>query len=249
MKSWWEETETRAHRERTPATLGLAFWQRLRAVGIDPDLAHAPAYDLGHLSILCADLVKLVDGLLTAADGDTTAIRRQAITIDRWTRYAVAWTESTQGSFNRLLDSMELDPDKLAQREEIRPPFTTALPEEQSKVDGRYRYYHLILERIDLKFASINIPADLHLGLSRSLARLYEESLVTLRLLHGCEREHNPRFSHISRMLLEVNTTWHFDLGPHLLGSGRLAAGSVGRVGLQTFLLLAFSIQKSGQCS
>jgi len=243
MKSWWEETETRALRERTPAALGLAYWQRLRAVGIDSDLAHAPAYDLGQLYFLCTDLVKLVDGLLAAADGDQLAIRRQAIAMDRWIRYALAWTESTQAGFNHLLDSMELDPAKLALREEIRPQFGVTLPEEQAKVDGRYRYYHLILERIDLKFASINISPDLHLGLSRSLARLYEEALVTLRLLHGCEREPNPRFSHISRMLLEVNTTWHFDLGPHLIGPGRLGTKTYGRVGLQTFLLLAFSSQ------
>jgi len=249
MKSWWEETEIRAHRERTPASLGLAYWQRLRAVGIDADLAHGPAYDLGHLFVLCADLIKLVDGLLTAADGDLVAIRRQTMTIDRWSRYAVDWTESTQAGFNQLLDSMDLDPQKLVQREEIRPKVGTAVPEEQSKVDGRYRYYHLVLERIDLKFASINIPPEVHQGLSRSLARIYEESLVTLRLLHGCERSDTPRFSHISRILLEINTTWHFDLGPHLLGPGRLNAKTAVRVGLQTFLLLAFSVDYPRQGS
>lgn len=238
--NWWEETEARAHRTRTPAALAMTLWQRLTAAGVDPDLAFAPSYDLAQLHDTCADLVKLVDGLLLAADGDKSAMRRHGLALMRWAKNAAFWTQSTAAAYNQLMDSLDLEADELAAREEQGEEGMAGTPEEQAKLDGRYRNWHLLYERLDLKLDSVGVEERVRRGLARTLARLYEECLVTIRLLAGLEKEPNPRFRATARLLLQINTTWHFDLGPYLLGSGEMRAKSGGSPGLQTWLLLAF---------
>lgn len=238
--SWWEDAEARAHRSKSPADLGQALWQRFVGAGIDAQAAFAPAYDLGVLFALCADLIKLVEGILLATDGDKAALRRQGLALQRWAQSAAAWTELSAPGFNALMDSLQLDPESLAAREEVRPGGTEAEPEAQGKLDGRYRYYHLLFERLDLKLASAGLPEPIHRGLARSLARLYEEALLAIRLIAGIEKESAPRFRQTARLLLELNTSWHFDLGPHHLGHGRLNSQGTTPVGLQTWLLLAW---------
>ncbi|MFZ5816835.1 MAG: hypothetical protein ACOY93_16335 [Bacillota bacterium] len=238
--NWWEETEARAHRARTPAALAQTLWQRLQAAGIDPDLAFIPAYDLAQLHDLCADLIKLVDGLLVAADGDRPALRRQGLALMRWARTAAFWTQSSAATYNQLMDSLDLEAEHLAAREEVAAEAEAAQPEEQAKLDGRYRNWHLLYERLDLKLASVMVEERVQRGLARELARLYEEALVTIRLIGSLERESNPRFRPTARLLLQINTTWHFDLGPYHLGFGEMRAKSGGSPGLQTWLLLAF---------
>ncbi|MFZ5826973.1 MAG: hypothetical protein ACOY94_21985 [Bacillota bacterium] len=239
--NWWEETEARAHRVRTPAAMAETLWQRLQAAGVQPDLAYIPSYDLSQLHDLCADLIKLVDGLLLAADGDRAAIRRQGLALMRWAKNAAFWAQSTAPAYNQLIDGLDLEADVLALREErAEEEEAAAKPEEQAKLDGRYRNWHLLYERLDLKLASAGVAEPVQRGLARSLSRIYEECLVTLRLIAGLERETNPRFRSTARLLLQVNTTWHFDLGPYHLGSGEMRARSGGTPGLQTWLLLAF---------
>lgn len=238
--NWWEETEARAHRAKSPATLAQTLWQRLVAAGIDSDLAFLPAYDLAQLHDLSADMIKLVDGLLMAADGDKTAIRRHGLALMRWAKNGYFWTQSTAPAFNQLLNDLNLEASSLAAREEERAGDRAAKPEEQAKLDGRYRNWHLLYERLDLKLASAGLEERTQLGLARSLSRLYEESLVTLRLITSLEKESQPRFSPTTRLLLQINTTWHFDLGPYQLGPGELRPRSGGSPGLQTWLLLAF---------
>lgn len=238
--NWWEETEARAHRARTPASLALTLWQRLQAAGIDPDFAYVPAYDLAHLYDLAADLIKLVDGLLLAADGDKAATRRQGLALMRWARLAAFWAQSTAPAYNQLMDSLDLEAETLAAREEQAEEEAAARPAEQAKLDGRYRNWHLLYERLDLKLDSVAIAEATRRGLARSLARLYEECLVTIRLVGGLEKEANPRFRATARLLLQLNTTWHFDLGPYHLGQGEMRAKSGGTPGLQSWLLLAF---------
>lgn len=238
---WWEETEARIHRSKHAATRAETLWQRLQAAGIDPDLGFLPAYDLARLSELCADLVRLVDGLLLVADGDQKGLQRQGIALLRWAELAAHWTRSTAPAYNQLLNGLDLDASELAQREEITAGEEGALPEEQAKLDGRYRHWHLLYERLDMKLASIPMEESVHRGLARVLARLYEESLVTYRLLHGLEKETHPRFRGTARLLLQLNTTWHYDLGPYHLTQGELRPKGGGSIGLQTWLLLAFS--------
>lgn len=238
--NWWEETEARAHRARTPAALAQTLWQRLQAAGMDPDLAFTPSYDLAQLHDSCADLIKLVEGLLLAADGDKPAIRRQGLALMRWARNAHFWTQSTAAAYNQLMDSLDLESDQLAAREEWVEEQGAGKPEEQAKLDGRYRNWHLLYERLDLKLASVGVDERTHRGLSRALARLYEECLITIRLITGLEKESTPRFRATARLLLQINTTWHFDLGPYHLGAGEMRAKSGGSPGLQTLILLAF---------
>lgn len=238
--NWWEETEARAHRAKTPAALAQTLWQRLQAAGIDPDLAFLPAYDLAQLHDLSADLIKLVQGLLEATDGDRATIRRQGLALARWARQAAFWTQSTAAAYNQLMDGLDLDAGELASREEVAEVASTAQPEEQAKLDGRYRHWHLLYERVDLKLASIGAEESVQRSLARALARVYEECLVTLRLISALERDANPRFRSTARLLLQINTSWHFDLGPYHLGHGELRARSRGTPGLQTWLLLAF---------
>lgn len=238
--NWWEETEARAHRARTPATLAATLWQRLQAAGVDPDLAFTPSYDLASLHDSCADLIKLVDGLLLAADADRRAIRRHGLALMRWAKNAAYWAQSTAPAFNQLMDSLELEADQLAAREELAEEGLAGKPEEQAKLDGRYRNWHLLYERLDLKLDSAGVDASVRRGLSRALARCYEECLVTIRLITGLEKEAQPRFRATARLLLQVNTTWHFDLGPYHLGAGEMRVKTGGSPGLQTWLLLAF---------
>lgn len=237
---WWEEAEARAQRARTPAALAQSLWQRLQGAGIDPDLAFGPAYDLAHLHDLCADLVKLTESLLETADGDRPALRRHGLLLTRWARYAAHWAQSSAPGFNQLIDSLDLDPDRLADREQPVVPADGGRPEEQSKVDGRYRYWHLLYERLDLKLASVGVEESVRQALARSLSRLYEHALLTVRLISRLEKDQNLRFGGAARQLLEVNTTWHFDLGPYHLGPGELRARGQMPPGLQTWLLLAF---------
>ncbi len=238
--NWWEETEARAHRAKTPAALAQTLWQRFGTAGIDPDLTYLPAYDLAQLHDLCADYVKLIDGLLTVRDGDLPNLRRQGLALVRWARNAAFWTQSTAPAYNQLMDGLDLESGELAAREEVALEGQHAQPEEQAKLDGRYRNWHLLFERLDLKLASAGLEERVQRGLARSLARLYEECLVTIRLIGGLEKEAHPRFRPTARLLLQINTTWHFDLGPYHLGQGEVRAKSGGAPGLQTWLLLAF---------
>lgn len=236
--NWWEETEARAHRARTPATLAEALWQRFQAAGLEVDRGFLPAYDLALLFDLCADLVKLVEGLLVLADGNRVGLRRQALLLNRWAQMAEFWTRSSASAFNQILDGLDLDPSLLLERGGGEEQEAAAMPEEQAKVDGRYRNWHLLYERLDLKLTSAELPERIHHGLARSLARLYEECLITIRVIHALEKDANPRLRGVSRLLLQLNTTWHFDLGPYLLGHGELRPLPGGGPGLQTLLLL-----------
>lgn len=239
---WWEEAEARAHRARTPAGMAQVLFQRIQASGVDPDLAFVPAYDLACLHDLAADLVKLVDGLLLTGDGDKDGLRRHGLALARWAEQAEHWTQVSAPAFNQLMDGLELDSGRLAEREAAVPESQAAgAPEEQPKVEGRYRHWHLLYERLDLKLASVGLEAGLCRSLARSIARSYEQSLLTIRLLHGLEKESNPRFRATARLLLDLNTAWHFDLGPYHLGHGRLRARGASAPGLQTWLMLAFA--------
>lgn len=237
---WWEEAESRAQRARTPAAMAQALFQRMQMAGIDPDLAFGPAYDLAHLYDLCADLVKLTEALLEAADGDRPALRRHGMALSRWARYAAFWTQASAPGFNQLVDSLDLDPARLAEREQALPPEEAGRPEELPKLDGRYRYWHLLYERLDLKLASVGVEESVRQALARSISRIFEQALAAIRLLSRLEKEPNPRFGATARLLLEMNTVWHFDLGPYHLGHGELRARGQMPPGLQTWLLLAF---------
>jgi hypothetical protein len=237
---WWEDTEARAHRARTPAGMAATLMQRLTAAGVDSDLAAGPAYDLAALYDLCADLIKLTQALLETADGDKAGLRRQALVLSRWARNAAFWTQATAPGFNQLVDSLDLDPEHLADREQVAAEENGAEPEAQPKLDGRYQRWHLLYERLDLKLESAAVPEEVRRALARSLARIYEQCLLTMRALTGLEKETAPRFRPTARLLLEVNTAWHFDLGPYHLGHGELRARGQMAPGLQTWLLLAF---------
>lgn len=239
--NWWEETESRARRSRGGAALALVLQNRLLSAGMDPELAALPAFDLARLHGYCCDLVLLVDGLLVAEDGDLASVRRQALLLSRWAGEAAGWSESSASAFNALMDRLEIDPQRLQEREEGAASEPPPRPEESAKLEGRYRHYHLLFERLDLKLAACGLEEQIHRSLARSLARLYEEALITIRLVTGVEREAQPRLSHLARTLLELNTTWHFDLGPNHLAVGPLRPGVERPYPLPFLLLLAFS--------
>lgn len=238
--NWWEETEARAHRAKTPALLAQTLAQRLIGAGISPDFAAVPSYDLAHLWSLTADFIKLVDALLLVADGDRASIYRQAMGVGRWAAYASAWTESSVASFNQLMNSLNLSGEQLASRELVLDEAESGAPEEVAKLAGRYQHWHLLYERLDMKLASVKLEEGAQRALARSLARIYEQTVITHRLIGTLERQAEPRFGQVARMLLEINTTWHFDLGPNHLSHGELRP-TPSRPGLQSLLLLAFA--------
>lgn len=237
---WWEETEARAHRAKTAVTMGQSLLQRFEAAGIAPDLAFGPAYDLGRLYELCAEFVQLTESLLETADGDRERLRRHGLVLLRWCRYAHAWTTGSAAGFNQLIDGLQLDSADLEGREAAPEAAAGGLPEEQPKVEGRYQRWHLLYERLDLKLAACGVEAEVSRGLARSLARIYEQCLLAIRQLGGLEKESRPRFRTMARLLLDINTVWHFDLGPYQLGQGELRARGPAPRSLQTWLLLAF---------
>ena len=239
--NWWEDAEARALRARSPAGAGHLLWQRLQSAGLDPELTATPAHDLARLYDLCTDFVKLLEGVLVLSDGDLPGLRRQLLILQRWAQYASHWADLSAPAFNQLMDALDLGPETLARRADDPEDPADAAPAEQAKVDGRYRYWHLLYERLDLKFAAAGLAEQVRRGLARSLARLYEEALVTVRVVSSLEREANPRFRQVARTLLAVNTTWHFDLGPNHLGPGRARSAGAGTLGVQTWLLLALA--------
>lgn len=242
--SWWEETEARARRSKGSAQLFLTLQQRMLSAGLEPDLSTLPAFDLAQLNVLCTDLVLLVDGLLIVQDGDLPALRRQAYLLQRWAELSHRWTVTTAPSFNRLLDSLDLEPDLLSGRgDSSGEPSEVRLPQEEGKRGGRYRHWHLLYERLDLKLASAGLPEEAGRGLARSLARLYEEALILVRSVWHLEKESHLRFRQLARLLLEVNTTWHFDLGPNHLGLDSVSPTRTGAPGFQTWLFLTFGNQ------
>lgn len=239
--NWWEDAEARALRARSPAGAGHLLWQRLQSAGLDAESSATPAHDLARLADLCTDLVKLLESVLVLSDGDLPGLRRQLLILQRWAQYAAHWTELSAPAFNQLLDALDLGAEALAGRADDPADPIDAAPAEQAKVDGRYHYWHLLYERLDLKFAAAGLAEPVRRGLARSLARLCEEALVTLRVIGSLEREGNPRFRQVARTLLDINTTWHFDLGPNHLGPGRARAAGAGTLGVQTWLLLALA--------
>jgi hypothetical protein len=238
--NWWEETEARAHRAKTPALLAQSLAQRLTSAGVEPDFAAVSTYDLAHLWALTADFIKLVDALLLVADGDRQRMYRQAMSIGRWAAYASTWTASSAAPFNQLMNNLNLSGEQLANRELAFDEPETGAPEEASKSAGRYQHWHLLYERLDLKLASVGVEERAQRALARSIARIYEQAVITHRLIGALERQSESRFGQVARMLLEINTTWHFDLGPNHLGYGELRP-SPSRPGLQSWLLLAFA--------
>lgn len=238
---WWEEAEARAHRARTAASLAQSLLQRMQAAGVAVDLAFGPAYDLGRLQDLSLEFVQLIESLLEVADGDRDGLRRHGLVLLRWVRYAHSWTTASAAGFNQLIDGLQLDVGDLAEREQVPDAEESARPEEQPKVEGRYQRWHLLYERLDLKLAACGVEEQVSHGLARSLARVYEQCLLTTRRIGGLEKEANPRFRAVARLLLDINTAWHFDLGPYHLGQGELRPRGSAPRSLQMWLLLAFS--------
>lgn len=237
---WWEEAEAKALRAKSAAALSQTLNQRMQAAGVEGDLAFGPAYDLGRLYDLCAEFVLLIQTLLETGDGDREQMRRHGLLLLRWTRYAHGWTTLSAAGFNQLIDGLQLDADDLAAREAGPEEEEAGRPEEQPKREGRYQRWHLLYERLDLKFVSCGIDEAVSQGLARSLARLYEQSLLAIRQIGGLEKETRPRFGATARLLLDLNTAWHFDLGPYHLSTGELRARGQSPRSLQTWLLLAF---------
>ena len=240
--NWWEEAEARALRMKSPASQAQVLRQRFATAGIDQDLAFVPAYQLAQLYEFCADFVQIVESLLETADGDRPALRRHGLALAHWARAAGLFAQDSALAFNQLLDSLELEGDALAARHDVAAE-EGGLPEEQPKLEGRYRFWHLLYERLDLKLASVGTQESVRRGLARSLSRIFEQCLITLRLIAGLEKDLSPRFRGVARLLLDINTTWHFDLGPYHLGFGELTAKGSGTPGVQTWLLLAFGKQ------
>jgi len=234
---WWEEAEARARRTPSPAGLAQTLWQRLKEAGVDPDLSFLPAHDLAALYFLCLDLVRLVEAILVAADGDGAELRRQVMALWRWSERARQWAHGSAPAFNQLVDSLDLDPEEVALREEVEPAVPQFSPEEQPKLEGRYEYWHLLYERLDLKYASLGVEEQVHRGLAHSVARIYEAALHLIRNLTALEKDPRPRYGQVARLLLDINTTWHFDLGPYHLGHGQMLPRGGAVVGLQTWLL------------
>lgn len=235
--TWWEGIEAYAHRTRTPADMAHRLWQRFGEAGIDPDLALLPAHQIATLVTLCCDFVKHTESVLVAADGDAAAIRRALAAIDLWLQQARFWTELSAKPFAQLLNSLALDTERLDESEFADDEGAARLPQEQAKADGRYRMWHLLYERLDIKLASTGADPQIARALARDLAEVYEEIMVALRAITRLEKESRPRFRTAARLLLDLNTAFHFHLGPHHFGQGEIRPTGAAAPSLRNWIL------------
>lgn len=236
--NWWQETEARAHRTRTPGDMAHLLWQRFCEAGLDPDLSFTPAHQIAAFAQASAEFIKLTEALLVAKDGDRRAIHRSLAAIDGWASHLQFWIERSEKPFARLLDSLNLDADLLAAREEGLDTSTPRPPQEQAKVDGRYRNWHLLYERLDLKLASTEADAGVARSLAREIAEIYEECLAALRDTERLEKDARARFRNAARLILDLNTGFHFHLGPHHLGYGAIDLKGGAVPSLRSWILL-----------
>lgn len=239
--NWWQETEGRAHRTRTPGDMAHLLWQRFCDAQIDPDLSFIPAHQIAVLAQACAEFIKLTESILMVQDGDRGAIHRALSATDQWAAQMQFWVERSEKPFARLLDSLNLDAELLASRDEASDPIEAGAPQEQAKVDGRYRNWHLLYERLDLKLASTGAEAKVARTLARELAEVYEECLAALRDISRFEKSSHARFRQAARLVLDLNTGFHFHLGPHHLGYGPVDPKGGAVPALRTWLLLYMS--------
>lgn len=232
---WWDETEGRALRARGTAQLALVLWRRLQDAGCSPELALLPAHGLAALHGAGSDLVQVVESLLVAPQG---ALRLYLLELAMWCRRAAFAVTESERPFLLLLDSLKLDPADLDRRSEL-PPGAAAAPAEQPKLEGRYQRRHLLYERLDLKLEAGGIPAPARQPLCRDLATVYEEFLVLLRVIHRLQGEDRVRFGELVRLLVDLNATFHFTVGPRYLQPLRVEAGAQPGLGLPGWIALA----------
>jgi hypothetical protein len=246
--NWWQETEARIHRMKTASDLALLLQQRFGAAGLDPDRTWLPAHQIAALIGSCSELVKLVDSLLLTGPDDTPALRRSLAAIDLWARQMEWLVAGSEKPLAKLLDSLEPDTPPPPAYQQIRPGGDLP-PEEQAKADGRYRNWHLLYERLDLKLAAPDVDAAVSRHLARELAEIYEEALVAVREVGRLEKEVKPGYRSVSRLLLDLHTAFHFHLGPHHLGHGAPDPARATPPAVRTWLLLYLSARqaKSGK--
>lgn len=234
---WWDETEGRALRTRSGAALALALWRRLQAAGCDAEAALLPAHGLAGLYGAGCDLVQVVDSLLVAPAG---GVRLHLLELAAWCRRAAFVIGESERPFLLLLDSLRPDPEDLARRVAAEPGAGGA-PAEQPKLEGRYQRRHLLYERLDLKLEAEGLPAPARQPLCRDLATVYEEFLVALRSIHRLQGEDRLRHGELVGLLVDLNATFHFTLGPRHLAPARAEPGSAPGLGLPGWIALALA--------
>ncbi|BDG59985.1 hypothetical protein [Caldinitratiruptor microaerophilus] len=238
---WWDEAEHRALRQRGQATLALGIWRRLREAGFDAHLSLLPAHGLARLYLAACDLVQVTESLLVAPAGELSL---HLYELADWCRAAWAAVDWSERPFLVLLDSLRLDPDDW-------PPAAAAgagavtpapPPEEAPKLEGRYERRHLLYERLDLRMEAEGLPAEVRRPLARDLATVYEEFLVTLWQVHDLlSAGERARRRAWERLLVDVNATFHFHVGPRYLRPGPPDPGAPGGFPLPGWVALALS--------
>lgn len=245
--SWWDETQSRLLRSKSPMELAQTLLQRLEGVHLGGEGALAPALHLATVVYAAADLVKLTEGVLEAADADRAALRRQAVLLLAWAQAAQRTVEEATPPLAALLG--HLDP---ADRQEAFVAFSTdrnpGSPAEQGKVDGRYRRWHLLFEQLDLKFASCGVAPSLARGLARALAELFDTLLGFADSVHLLTATAKPRRFEAARFLVDAHAAVSLSVGPRYLGMAANQAGVPAGLGLPAWLLL-FLVETGGEGS
>lgn len=245
---WWEEAEHRAVRQRGEATLALGIWRRLREAGFDARLSLLPAHGLARLYLAACDLVQVTDSLLVAPAGELSL---HLYELADWCRGAWAAVEWSERPFLLLLDSLRPDPEDwpaaAAAGTGAEATGPAPAPEEAPKLEGRYERRHLLYERLDLRMEAEGLLAEVRRPLARDLATVYEEFLVTLWQVHGLlSAGERTRRRAWERLLVDVNATFHFHVGPRYLRPGPPEPGTPGSFPLPGWIALVLSGGISG---
>lgn len=233
----WEEAEARYLRTQGPGALSLTIWQRLKAAGIDQSVSFLPARGLARIYFWGVDLAHLVDAMMVAPAGDLSLHLAE---LYDWCRTASIGLEGSARPFLLLLDRLQVDP--RGQVPEAPSPGAALPPEAQGKIDGQFRQWHLLYERLDLKAEAEGLPVDIRRPLCRDVAEVYAEFIRVGDRLQSLLRADRSVWSQWVRLFSEVDATFHYHLGPRRLSAGRLDAGSPPSVGLPTRILLALSV-------
>lgn len=240
--SRWDEIEAKIHRTRSAADLAEMLRQRLIDAGCPAGPSMLTALLLAQAYFQSLDLVKAIDALLTEADGDRPSVGARLLQIREIAaglRHFALRLESPLTAFIEVIgeaDRLE----EIADREFGETGLALS-PEEAAKIDGRYRDWHLLFERLDLKLASVGAGDRLRRGLARDISEIYEELISVVRITDDLASGRAPSIGRIARNLTEINAALHFHLLPNHLGEFISVPGEV-RVSpaLLTWIVLFF---------
>ena len=246
--SRWGEIEARIHRTRSAADLTETIRRRL----VDARCPAGPALLTATLLAQCyfqsVDLVKIIDALLMEAEGDRSSVGVRLLQIREVASGLRHFARRLELPLVALLEAIG-EADRLGEVDVLESVGvgSASSPEEAAKLDGRYRDWHLLFERLDMKLASAGAGDRLRRGLARDISEIYEELISVVRSTDDLASGRAASIGRIARCLTEINAALHFHLLPNHLGESMNVPGEARALpALLTWIILFFDESTGG---